>query len=195
MTARPSRPQRIDELTAPPIVGQRYLVPTVRYPWFGKVDAWPVMGPKHNDIEHFRFERQHYHVDLRFLTDAQIRRVEKAAYYKSIEMCAAGNPLASHGLEHSEDPVLRRLVCRRIDHSFPMRAAAKNTPHRALAKAYAGHRCARNAAGLLICPHKGFALDSLVPDADGRVVCPLHGLVIDVRAGAVVDTLTPRDPS
>jgi hypothetical protein len=77
-------------------------------------------------------------------------------------------------------------TCRRAGNDYPRFAAVSHRGLKALASAYAGRRCGRNAAGLLVCPHKGFVLGSLVSDKDGRVVCPLHGLVIDVAAGAVV---------
>ena len=115
----------IETLMAPPVVGQAYLVPTVLYPWFGKEDAWPVMGPKHTDVEHIRFHDEHYHVDLRFLTERQIRRIEKAAYCPGgIVIVAASAPLATKGdcrgaLPHP-DPVVRRLTCRRSAHAYPL---------------------------------------------------------------------------
>lgn len=186
--------QHIESLTLPPVIGQAYLVPTVLYPWFGKEDAWPVMGPKHTDAEHVRFHDEHYHVDLRFLTERQVRRVEKAAYRPGgIMMAAASAPLATKGddrrvLPHP-DPVVRRLLCRRDAHAYPLWEARRQPGLQALAQAYADRRCGRDAAGHLICPHKGFVLDSLKPDENGRVVCPLHGLVIDTRAGVVVPAM------
>lgn len=174
--------QRVDELTSPPIVGQSYLVPTVTYPWFGKVDAWPVMGPKHTDIEHLDFPHEHYHIDVRFLTK---RQITFCTIRDSLENTLARWPLFSIKQPPHPDPQWRMRTCRRNEHAYPPEIQAY-PQIMGLASAYAGRRCARNAASLLICPHKGFALDTLIPDADGRVVCPLHGLVIDVRAGVVV---------
>lgn len=180
----------VDTLDHPPIVGTRYFVPTVLYPWHGKVEAWPVMGPKHTDAEHIGFHQEHYHVDLRFLSDAQIRRIERLAHHKDIETIVASAPLATLDAAGKErphpEPVLKRLACRRSGHDYPAYGAREQRGLRKLAEAYAGRRCGRNAQGALVCPHKGFVLASLEPDPRGRVVCPLHGLEIDTGSGVVV---------
>ena len=185
-----SKLKHVETLTSAPVVGERYLVPTVLYPWFGSTEPWPVMGPKHTDAEHIGFDVDHYHVDIRFLSEAQVRRIERKQHYEHIESVAAGFPLATSRIGVTPDPhpepVLRRLTCRRAGNDYPRFAAVSHRGLKALASAYAGRRCGRNAAGLMVCPHKGFVLGSLEPDKDGRVVCPLHGLVIDVAAGAVV---------
>ncbi|MGU3558566.1 Rieske 2Fe-2S domain-containing protein [Methylobacterium radiotolerans] len=182
--------QHVAELDRPPVVGSRYLVPTVLYPWYGRVEAWPVMGPKHTDAEHIGFHQEHFHVDLRFLSDAQIRRIERLSHGRGIEGIVASAPLATVGLGGKEqphpDPVEKRLTCRRSGHDYPVYEAREQRGLRRLAEAYAGRKCGRNAAGALVCPHKGFVLGSLEPDARGRVVCPLHGLEIDTRTGTVV---------
>lgn len=177
----------VEDLSAPPVVGQRYLVPTVLYPWHGKVEPWPVMGPKHTDAEHIGFEPEHYHVDVRFLSEAQVRRIEKASYGRGIEGIAASTRLATRGEGPHPSPVLKRLTCRRSRNDYPLWGARRQPWYPRLAGAYSGRRCGRNSDGGLICPHKGFALGSLQADEHGHVVCPLHGLVIDVNAGAVVE--------
>lgn len=58
--------ERVDRLTAPPAVGQFYLVPTIRYEWYSKIRPWPVVGAIHNDADRFSFASDHYHLDLRF---------------------------------------------------------------------------------------------------------------------------------
>lgn len=186
--------QHVEDLTGPPVEGQRYLVPTVLYPWFGKTEPWPVMGPKHTDLEHIGFEPEHYHVDIRFLTGPQVRRIEKAAYGRDIAECAGGSPLATRGVGEAWGttlphpvPIVKRLLCRSDGNDYPLWSVRRQGWYPKLAGAYAGRRCGRNAEGGLICPHKGFALGSLKPDEHGRVVCPLHGLVIDVQASAVVE--------
>lgn len=185
-----SKLTHVDALTSAPVVGERYLVPTVLYPWFGIVEAWPVMGPKHTDAEHIGFDVAHYHVDVRFLSDAQVGRIERRHRSDHIQGIAAGYPLATSRAGTAPDahpePVVRRLTCRRSGNDYPRHAALSHRGLQALATAYAGRECGRNAAGLLVCPHKGFVLGSLQPDEGGRVVCPLHGLVVDVGAGVVV---------
>ena len=185
-----AKTQHIDTLDRPPTVGTRYLVPTVLYPWFGKLEAWPVMGPKHTDAEHVGFHPEHYHVDLRFLSDVQVRRIERLSHFMGIETVVASAPLAARdaagGTQPHPDPVTKRLTCRRSDHGYPLHGARSQQGLRRLAEAYGGRKCGRNADGALVCPHKGFVLSSLEPDEHGRVVCPLHGLVIDTRSASVV---------
>lgn len=57
----------VDRLTSPPIVGQYYLVPTVEWKWYSWVRRWPVIGPRHNDEQFFKFPLQHHHIDARFV--------------------------------------------------------------------------------------------------------------------------------
>lgn len=185
-----AKTQSIEDLDRPPAVGTRYLVPTVLYPWFGKLEPWPVMGPKHTDAEHVGFHPEHYHVDVRFLSEAQVRRIERVSLGMGIETIVASSPLACRGddggTKTHPDPVIRRLTCRRSAHGYPLYGARSQQGLRRLAEAYGDRKCGRNAEGALVCPHKGFVLSSLEPDENGRVVCPLHGLVIDTRSATVV---------
>ncbi len=185
-----SKIPHVDTLDKPPLVGSRYIVPTVFHPWFGRVEAWPVMGPKHTDAEHIGFHQEHYHVDIRFLSEAQVRRIERLSHRMTIETIVASAPLATMGPSGKEqphpDPIPKRLTCRRSGHDYPVYGARRQPGLRKLAEAYAGRKCGRNAEGALVCPHKGFVLASLEPDEQGRVVCPLHGLEIDACSGAVV---------
>jgi len=199
--------QRIDELTAPPIIGQRYLVPTVNYEWCGLFSAWPVMGPKHSDIEHLHFGWEHYHIDIRFITRKQAAKMNrqydwlgakmKGPLTAPVALAAATAPLHKVGGPPLPESIYRRRTCVQPWHAYPINHAIEHPRFAAMHAAYSGRRCARNAAGLLICPHKGFALDTLIPDERGRVVCPLHGLIIDVRAGVVVrhDALSVPTPA
>jgi hypothetical protein len=57
-----------------PIVGRYYLVPCVdAFGYRGGKVTWPVMGPIHNDAD-IGITFEHYHLDLRFLSDRAIRR-------------------------------------------------------------------------------------------------------------------------
>jgi hypothetical protein len=63
--------QRVDQLDSPPTAGKFYLVPAIFWNWGqcgGPSSWWPVIGPKHHDLEFFNFKEKHYHVDPRFLT-------------------------------------------------------------------------------------------------------------------------------
>jgi hypothetical protein len=195
-----SKIRSIDDLTGPPVPGQHYLVPHVLYWWtpgepiYGRTqDArwWPIIGPKHDDIEHLNFKAKHYHCDVRFLrrsTFSDRRRNIRASYSNLV-----GTPIS----EFSErewyghkiggplpEPVWRTAKCIVADAGF-VPHNPENLTFVAFHAAYEGKRCRRDAEGRLICPHKGAPLNSLAPDRKGRVVCPLHGLLINVETGVV----------
>lgn len=89
--------QRVDRMTAPPVIGRFYLVPTVRYVYCGIEADWPVMGPLHDDREHLEFPYFHYHVDARFIPQAHYKRLTAGHFsvhlYGRAEILFAGNPL------------------------------------------------------------------------------------------------------
>lgn len=173
----PNPVQRIDQITAPPVVGRYYLVPTVHGMWFGKVANWPVMGPKHEDTKFFRFKDQHYHLDRRFLAERLVRHAVASPLHRGPDKRLAHyeDPLPE------ADPIWRRLMCRRAEMYFP----AHPEPVRALQASLAGAQCRRNEAGW-VCPHRRFSLGSIAPDAQGIITCPLHGLRIEAASGIVV---------
>lgn len=180
--------RRIDELTSPPIIGQRYLVPTVCGSWYGRVGRFPVVGPRHDDAEHLDFKLDHFHIDVRFIGPRQGHGA--ISYYSAhrsdpLAFACASSPI--HNLTERQarwEP----WTCRRVSHEYPLPDALKLARFRRLFDAYAGRRCGRGANGVLICPHKGAPLSSL-PTKDGKVVCPLHGPTIDVETGRVVPPL------
>jgi hypothetical protein len=185
---------RLDTLREAPVPGERYRVPTVRHDWLGLTSEWPVMGPRHDD-EELGFYHQHYHIDLRFLTPRQAQKMRREYQHSagrhgvpSLMLAAASRPLhATRDHPAMPEPVLRIRRCMTTEHAYPVTFALETGyRHRQMAESYANRRCGRDSSGQLICPHKGFALGSLTPDAEGRVVCPLHGLVIDTRSGTVV---------
>lgn len=200
----------VTDLTAPPIVGHFYLVPCIHYWWHGQFRWWPVIGPKHEDAEHLNFEATHYHLDRRFLPARCFSRdqspVDRASVrlgkrmWRSADTDLAAAPLSEfgHGAARNpnnsgpEDPggplplpVLRKRRCIVADVGFPD-ARPVNPAWRVFHAAYLGRKCRRDGEGHLICPHKGARLGSLAPDRNGLVICPLHGLMIDVVNGHVV---------
>ena len=194
----------ITELTQPPVVGQWYLVPCVRYWWGGRLAWWPVIGPKHDDAEHLAFEQPHYHIDRRFLTRADFRRGGWRATRRHVregrqpwypaDTAFAASPLSERPAREEvgvmvdgplPPPVLKRRRCLVADVGFPTIERAGEKFERFHA-AYKGRRCGRDADGHLICPHKGARLSSLAADRNGIVTCPLHGLAVNVWTGVVV---------
>ena len=73
--------QRIDDLREPPVVGRFYMVPTVRYKWRYRMSDWPVIGPRHNDAMLLNFKPMHYHVDGRFITNAEYAWLEGNSFF------------------------------------------------------------------------------------------------------------------
>lgn len=173
--------QKITELTEPPIVGKYYLVPTILHYWDSENVArpWPVFPPKHNDARFFNFERDHYHVDPRFIG-------ARAFNLAGLGRCQT-RPVAPwrYGPAAVELPgiVWRRLKCKRttVDYQFGDREPVKK-----LRAHHAGQQCKRNKAGW-VCPHQNWPMGSLEPDADGVITCPLHGLRIRAADGVVLE--------
>lgn len=203
------RLQRIEDLREPPVVGRFYLVPCVLYWYDFRLRWWPVVGPRHDDIEHLDFAAAHYHLDRRFLPERMLRggssvpsttgvrlgfRIQRSADTMIAarplsEFPAKPNPYAP-GADYGGPmpaPVHRRRRCIVADVGFPgLPDAGVHGNFDRFHEAYVGRRCGRNAEGHLVCPHKGAVLSSLAPDCNGVVTCPLHGLTINVQTGVVV---------
>jgi hypothetical protein len=168
--------EHIDTLTAPPVIGKRYLVPTVRGRWRDKIRNWPVMGGLHEDRRFFNFPHLHYHLDGRFFPTNVLG---------SLLQQILNNPLTgvfNYGPDFPLGPVVwRNSVCR-YNTELP-REFSESGPVTALTKSLANTQCRRKESGW-ICPHRGFALGS-VPVHDGIITCPLHGLRIVAETGVV----------
>lgn len=173
-------------------IGKMYAVPTVRYPWFGRVADWPIIGPRHADVEFFNFRSLHYHVDHRFLTNRQVafldRRHRYSISYGSGLAAAYGNPLAqrdpndfNQDLPHPK-PIVRRLLCRREWVPYPhgnQRAVQE------LRAAFADKHLIQTPEGHT-CPHRGVSLATIEPDENGVITCPLHGLRWCAKTGHAI---------
>lgn len=158
--------QRVDRLKEPPVIGQAYLVPTVFGQWHHLIRDWPVIGLKHDDIEHLNFRIVHYHLDTRFL------RVSK-----DLLRGAQYQPL--HSRSHQElGPIkFAQRTCLREPNSFTGPPDFVLKFH----SAFADRQCGKGKRGF-VCPHKHFPLGS-IEAIDGVVTCPLHGLRIDAATG------------
>lgn len=127
---------------------------------------WPTIGPRHEDKKYINFAPEHYHVDHRFCTDAQIRRLKGAFPIHSLESVRiTSKVMCVEGKEH--EVKVRRIRCRRKQIYFPQCTITE--------KLKAGFQdCALKNAG--VCPHKGFPMEPLAED-ERFAVCPGHGLV------------------
>lgn len=172
----------LSALRTPPVPGLFYLVPVVNFIYCGMKGDWPVLGPMHTDVEHFNFPSPHYHVDPRFLTANQVRRLE--GYYGQTLAAVTGSiPLSRRDATLPKGrPGLKRKRCRSAETPYvhggraPVIALRADFPDPAVP--------IRKPDGRLLCPHRKVDLSNLVPDDSGVVTCPLHGLRVDCRVPA-----------
>lgn len=175
--------QRIDELSAPPEIGARYLVPMVFGRWNSYAPRfWPVIGPRHNDRHCLNFAPEHYHLDARFMP-AFARAPEYWRWVMSMPLITS-NAMNPDGLP---EPEWRPAVCKRLENpttpTLLDRTAALQT-FQCLRSEFEGRQARHDGKGW-VCPHRN------VPLASQRVVkniitCPLHLLQIDATTGIVV---------
>lgn len=184
--------QIVSELTTPPEVGKFYLVPAILMSRFALAPEvwWPVHGSRHQDAEFFQFPHEHYHVDPRFLSRQHLHQIGdfmdrrghgalERSYAQPVSPQFAAFPELKKPLP---PPTLRRMRCKRLMPDYPY--AGQDAIHRINA-AFAGRVCKRGRLGL-VCPHQQYPLGQQVPDADGIVTCPLHGLRIRAEDGVCV---------
>lgn len=164
----------LSDLREPPVVGKFYMVPVIRdYPYLGKVGTWPVIGAKHSDVDFFSLKTEHYHVDARFLTAAQEDAINHG--YRTTIAAVGAHPLGVHDHPLPKGrPDLARRKCRRATygnaHTDKKQIVALNAHYGAPADPI------WLADGRMLCPHRKADLSQFEADADGIVVCPLHGL-------------------
>jgi hypothetical protein len=173
--------ERVSELKIEPVVGRYYLVPCVQE-MFG---LWvPVIGPEHEDSAIINFPGQHFHRDLRFVSDADVKalagHVSRAPICRPEEAALIVPTMSKNQI--TERPVERKMLCKRRMPDFPLFVKVRLAPHwmGPLERhyAHANAKCGR-------CPHRGFNLKGL-PVKDGKIICPGHGLQFDVNTGALV---------
>lgn len=165
------------ELTGPPIVGKSYLVPAIHYPFHGKVAWWAVMGPRHEDKELLGFSDDHYHMDWRFASAWAVdRALGQIMRHLHVDIGSGpyGVPLCTRKKPVPLLPLFKPMVCKRVTVPTMLRTLR---PFDKVSEFYAGRPVFEGPRGL-VCPHRGAELHTLEPNADGVVVCPLHGLHI-----------------
>ena len=185
--------QRIDRITETPVVGRWYLVRALHYDRFRKgAMAWPITGPKHTDVEFFNFDIEHYHLDVRFLTQRHLRQI--GTHYVAGEFGYAfsqpcqpvteawNSDTKKYDRRPMPTPTLTRMQCRRTTVEYPF---ADRKPVAEINAKYQGATAKLTERGW-ICPHRKVALGNQIPDAHGVITCPLHGLRIDAETGRCV---------
>lgn len=156
--------QRITELRNPPIIGEVYFVPCLKFaPSHWICNFMPVMADFHDDKE-IGFDVEHIHPDYRFFSHEQ--------YRKAIEtVIADGESLHSLAYKGEKPLVWQLRQCLREFPKYPVEVLDTSV----MLKLERIHRNSRLDCG--ICPHKGANLNSIAPDVNGNKVCPLHNLM------------------
>ena len=159
-------------------VGKWYKVPVVRAKVGRDQRDWPVIGPKHEDAAIIKFPFYHYHIDWRFVCERDWWGRQDSRCFATVLHESGANP------DHPVNPilgppVLKRMKCKRQFPDYPLSFPAGWL--QALAAAYMGCKLKPG----LICPHRLLPLDSL-PDDNGVVTCPGHGLKWNIHTGEMV---------
>lgn len=163
-------------------IGKYYKIPCVQIvndlSW-AKIGEWvPIIGPKHEDTEIINFPAEHYHIDLRFITERAFERIS----HFSVVLHDVDTTTPHCGETPYIDRVyLRRRKCRRQNPIYPHGRAFWMNP---LREKYAEARLK-----CLTCPHRGIKLSNQKP-VHGHVVCPGHGLIWNVETGKQIDPET-----
>lgn len=173
--------QRVDELTAPPIVGKMYLVPCVEETLLGAL--WrnvPIVGHAHSDPE-LGAPFEHFHYDLRFFSDRMI-----AGHARRLGTSVLATPL----IGDLDIRYLRRKCRRKMPVFGSSSAKYGESPLRDVLVINHFRRrveaiCPGRRMMSWICPHRGANLASCEV-VNGVVECPLHGLRFRVDTGEMV---------
>lgn len=180
-----------EDLSHPPEVGKRYLVRVVRVAgqtWFARIGTWvSVYGSVHSDPEIGRgASYPHYHLFIPFLPEKTVR-IAKLHERDSFYLLNPGASLFAQPLYPKGDvgrsnwfdaERMAILKCKRAWPEFPtfrLPGAAKDLARYAVPL----RDCWR-------CPHRGFNLRLVSPDANGVITCPGHGLRWHAASGLPV---------
>ena len=181
--------EHIGHVQGEAVVGRTYLVPCFEYGGL----TWPVLLPAHDDPVYFPTLPRHCHVDLRFTTAEQVRRlVDHRGNDWTTERLHEVAPHWILSEKHGHMAGLRPLQCLRPMPVFPVRWTnpyGLPQPYDALAELERDHASVPIRKGCRACPHRGIALSGL-PVTDGVVVCPGHGLAWRVDTGELVPRVT-----
>jgi hypothetical protein len=180
----------VDELKSEPIVGKFYRVRC--YINDSKPNLpFPIFGPEHDDKELLDFEKRHYHFDFRFAGKRMIN-YWRCQYHKPYsddqvaQFMMIRVQLTEDRAGHIE---VRKLRCVRRMPDFPLEVAHWLKPvlqNKLLPVLEYAFRDKRTTCAT--CPHRGFKLDQL-PQKNGVVVCPGHGLAWNMASGEMVSRL------
>jgi len=173
----------VENLQHTPVVGQVYMVPCVE-PMDDSpiIDYWPVYSKAHEDKVLLGVDWHHYHVDVRFMSDEQIRYLTESGLEEDVFI--TGIELK----EYNKQMFHRPFICKRNMPEFPVKFTDATD---ALESKLPPLKISRK-GNCMRCPHRNTPLNGL-PVRDNVVVCPAHGLAWDVRTGDMVKGYV-RDP-
>ncbi|MCW8132655.1 MAG: Rieske 2Fe-2S domain-containing protein [Planctomycetota bacterium] len=166
-------------LSSPPVIGRYYKVPCLQKDgrW------WPVTGEKHEDLDYIGFEPAHFHLDVRFIPPQLIRGYStRYGPYGHFFASVMHDGKTEGGWIDCGKPALRARLCYRDWPRYP-------AVFRKLHEAYKSAKL----AACRVCPHRGYPLNQVTP-RDGKLICPLHGLVWDAKSGANVQVQPCKTP-
>jgi hypothetical protein len=172
--------QRVSEIEGEPVVGKFYLVQCIID---GPLRDWrPVIGPLHDDVEHFGFKTTHYHYDWRFLADVDCQIIANCF---DRPVSRLGGLMAAIG--PAVETRLKRMKCLRPMPVFEL-AFSTDKAGKRWAK-FEQHFSNQSLTSCLKCPHRGIPLANLPKDEQGNVVCSGHGLKWNLETGKLVSRL------
>jgi hypothetical protein len=162
-------------------VGKFYDVPCVRTlcaVWGSEPGLWlPIFGGLHEDADIIGFQWQHWHIDWRFASN---KFMERASYKWEHRYDKSFFARVVRERDLADGITIKRRKCLRQMPDFPSQVEWMLE----LEKEYRNHVL----SDCLKCPHRGANLSAMVPDENGLVVCPMHGLRWNVKSR----TLFPR---
>jgi hypothetical protein len=173
---------KVDELTAPPIVGRYYWVPCID---FNLIDIYfPIRGSLHHDVELNGCHKLHWHYDWRFMPVRLIKLMGMNPYDER-DWEEAPIRILIKTPELNTEPVYKRLRCKRVDNEVPYPEAVyyknalgywTNQRNRVGFRNKLYRRYKSESLNCNKCPHRGYDLTSVPADKRGKKECPLHGL-------------------
>lgn len=157
------------------VPGKYYRVPTVQAFWREKWGIWVIHGPWHEDADVIGFRDHHYHLHPQFNKSIHVWLMFAYPLHNYPEDSSVKQ---AKGTSLEVGPVvMRRRKCVREMPAYPARP-----PWLPRLKQAMRDRQLRMNPHTRICPHRGADL-SHVPERDGCVQCPLHGLTWSIETG------------
>jgi hypothetical protein len=144
--------QKVDDAVGLLVEGQPYLVPTVTgsLGGSGPMECYPIIGPRHYDVEFLNVHMPHYHLDLRFI---DMRKFDNNVVVGAGQRSDGTYP----PIVYKKMKCLQACV---VISNVRGNGYAAADGYRHLVEHFCGVQCSGNAKDGWICPHKGMPLAS-----------------------------------